>query len=69
MNLKTDIKCPFCGGADFDLIGLKIHLICWCDVYDKTPLVDYCSCSTAIVKNGRCVNCGLPHKLTKAEAV
>lgn len=29
--------CPFCGEKDFDLLGLKNHLIRgWCDVYNNT---------------------------------
>lgn len=30
------IACPFCGDTDFDLIGLKIHLVRgWCDKFNK----------------------------------
>ena len=28
-----DIKCPFCGEDGFDLVGLKLHLIRYCEVY------------------------------------
>lgn len=32
------ITCPFCGGMDFDKIGLKIHLESGhCDEYNDTP--------------------------------
>ena len=32
------ISCPFCGGLDFDKIGLKIHLESGhCDEYNETP--------------------------------
>lgn len=33
---KPYIDCPFCGEHDFDLYGLKIHLLRWCDVFDET---------------------------------
>ena len=27
-----DVICPFCGEGDFDLVGLKMHLLRgWCD--------------------------------------
>lgn len=26
--------CPFCGEDDFDLIGLKLHLLRWCKKFD-----------------------------------
>lgn len=30
------ISCPFCGEADFDLIGLKIHLTRGhCEAYEE----------------------------------
>jgi hypothetical protein len=29
--------CPFCGENDFDAIGLKIHLIRYCEEYAKLP--------------------------------
>lgn len=29
------IKCPFCNENDFDLLGLKIHLVNYCEEYDK----------------------------------
>ena len=33
------IECPFCGEKDFDLIGLKIHLLRgWCDVFEVTDI-------------------------------
>jgi len=25
----TFISCPFCGETDFDLVGLKLHLMIW----------------------------------------
>lgn len=31
------VVCPFCGEQDFDLIGLKRHLMLWCHEYDDTP--------------------------------
>lgn len=34
----SGIICPFCGEEDFDLIGLKIHLIVgWCDPFKDCP--------------------------------
>jgi len=30
------MKCPFCGEDDFDLIGLKFHLLYYCEVFEKT---------------------------------
>jgi len=35
-----EITCPFCGETDFDKIGLKIHLTCWCELYRNTPMHD-----------------------------
>ena len=32
------IKCPFCGEDDFDLEGLKTHLLNHCEVFDKTEI-------------------------------
>jgi hypothetical protein len=29
------VKCPFCGEDDFDLYGLKIHLLDWCEGFEK----------------------------------
>ena len=34
------IKCPFCGEDDFDKIGLKIHLVLYCETYANTPMQD-----------------------------
>jgi hypothetical protein len=33
------IACPFCGETDFDLIGLKSHLLNHCEEFDQTPSV------------------------------
>lgn len=30
------IACPFCREADFDLIGLKGHLLRWCEAFEST---------------------------------
>ncbi len=32
------VICPFCGGTDFDLIGLKLHLNIYCDIYQKIKI-------------------------------
>jgi hypothetical protein len=40
-QMDQDIICPFCGEKDFDLVGLKIHIVMgWCDVYNLTELKD-----------------------------
>ena len=33
---KDGIVCPFCGEDDFDLIGLKAHLMAGCEEFDNT---------------------------------
>jgi hypothetical protein len=35
INRAKDVTCPFCGEADFDLIGLKHHLNAYCNIYQK----------------------------------
>lgn len=37
------IECPFCGEKDFDLVGLKSHLLNSCEVFDQTetPLQEW----------------------------
>jgi len=30
------MKCPFCEEDSFDLIGLKHHLLNYCEVFDNT---------------------------------
>lgn len=33
---QVDITCPFCGEDDFDLFGLKLHLLNnWCDDFNN----------------------------------
>ena len=32
----NNVICPFCGERDFDLIGLKHHLINYCESYFNT---------------------------------
>jgi len=33
------VTCPFCGEDDFDLIGLKYHLISgYCEIYESTEV-------------------------------
>lgn len=29
------VRCPFCGEDDFDLPGLKNHLLFFCSAYDS----------------------------------
>ena len=32
-----EVTCPFCGEGDFDLYGLKIHLLNgWCEAFNNT---------------------------------
>lgn len=34
-------RCPFCGEADFDLIGLKHHFAAgWCEPFNETPMFE-----------------------------
>jgi hypothetical protein len=36
---EPTLSCPFCGEDDFDLIGLKMHLIRgWCEAFDNLKL-------------------------------
>jgi hypothetical protein len=39
--MNENIICPFCNEDGFDLIGLKIHLIRYCSMYEETPLADH----------------------------
>lgn len=32
---KPYVNCPFCGEHDFDLYGLKMHLLRWCEDFDN----------------------------------
>lgn len=34
-----DVVCPFCGEDDFDLIGLKKHITCYCEKYAETKSI------------------------------
>ncbi len=34
------IKCPFCVEDDFDLEGLKLHLLKWCDHFRNISIED-----------------------------
>ena len=34
------VECPFCGEDDFDLIGLKYHLIVYCEKYKEIDEYD-----------------------------
>ena len=35
---KVYYVCPFCSEDDFDLIGLKYHLLTYCEQFEKTKL-------------------------------
>ena len=30
------MECPFCGDIDFDLVGLKGHILNSCEVFEQT---------------------------------
>lgn len=32
---KVYYKCPFCNDDDFDLIGLKHHLLHYCEIFQS----------------------------------
>ena len=36
---KTDLECPFCHENDFDLIGLKGHLVYDCKDFESIQTV------------------------------
>jgi len=38
--IENDVICPFCWEGEFDLIGLKIHLLNYCESFAETPLSD-----------------------------
>ena len=39
----SSVVCPFCGEDDFDLLGLKFHLVRgWCETFEQ--LNDYPRC-------------------------
>jgi len=38
---SDDITCPFCGEEGFDKIGLKDHLINYCEVYEQIELLKH----------------------------
>ncbi len=41
MFSDQNITCPFCLDIDFDLIGLKLHLLNGhCDKFNETPIKD-----------------------------
>ena len=33
--MNTYTECPFCGENDFDLIGLKSHILNHCEKFDE----------------------------------
>lgn len=39
------ISCPFCGEEDFDLIGLKDHLLKWCKEFKEVQTINRLSLS------------------------
>lgn len=38
MSTSDDLRCPFCGEDDMDAIGLKLHLMKWCEEFDKVDV-------------------------------
>jgi hypothetical protein len=40
LDRNFTIVCPFCGDTDFDKVGLKRHLLMWCQEYEATPPED-----------------------------
>ncbi|KKN28550.1 hypothetical protein LCGC14_0853170 [marine sediment metagenome] len=41
MGNEDSLVCPFCGDDGFDLIGLKDHLIVYCEIYDEVPQLNH----------------------------
>lgn len=39
MNDEELIPCPFCEETDFDKIGLKHHLLRWCEEFKNTESI------------------------------
>jgi hypothetical protein len=39
--LSEDLICPFCGETDFDEIGLKHHLIEYCEKYNLVETLNH----------------------------
>ena len=35
------IQCPFCGEKDFDLVGLKVHLLRFCEKFENTEVTHH----------------------------
>lgn len=40
LDKPQDLVCPFCHDKDFDAIGLKYHLIMYCDEYAAVDISD-----------------------------
>jgi 4-hydroxy-3-methylbut-2-en-1-yl diphosphate synthase IspG/GcpE len=39
LTIPELIACPFCGDVDFDLIGLKRHLLNgWCECFNEVDI-------------------------------
>lgn len=37
----NNIKCPYCDESDLDLVGLKIHLLNYCEDFNELEIVWY----------------------------
>jgi len=39
--VQGDVRCPFCGDGDFDLLGLKLHIDRgWCQTFEDLDTSD-----------------------------
>jgi len=58
-RLDALVKCPFCLEDDFDLIGLKNHLLKGhCDVFNETEAVKVIKMPSKKRKQWKCRTCG-----------
>lgn len=46
------ISCPFCSESDFDLVGLKSHLLNHCDAFASVSQVFCVECGSEIQYSG-----------------
>jgi hypothetical protein len=44
MSCISGIACPFCGESDFDLIGLKHHLLNYCERFERVQALPKPTC-------------------------
>lgn len=48
------MNCPFCGESDFDAIGLKSHLLRYCEEWTKVGRPEPVWVPTCIEELGEC---------------